>query len=107
MRKVILELRLSSLSDLRLPSDAQPCDHNRTAKDEYGSIDWITQVRDDLLRFKLAFVSNSAGMDAEGAETGPPPSRITQVELSIATLIEHCSHMSARAFEIKSCLIII
>jgi hypothetical protein len=59
-------------------------------------------VRDDLLRFKLACAFDSAGINAKGAETGPPPSRMSHVETSIATLFVYCSHVSERSFEIKA-----
>ncbi len=64
-------------------------------------IDWIVQVLTNLLRFKLASTFDLARMNVEGAETGHPPSRMTHVEASIATLFVHCSHVLTRAFGIK------
>ncbi len=66
-----------------------------------GVIDWIVQVLTNLLQLKLAFTFDSARMNVEGAEMGHPPSRMAQVEASIATLFVHCSHVLARAFGIK------
>ncbi len=64
-------------------------------------IDWIVQVLTNLLRFKLASTFDSARINVEEAETGHPPSRMAQVESSIATLFVHCLHVPTRALGIK------
>ena len=75
--------------------------HSRTVEDEYGSVDWIVQVLTNLLRCKVATAFDLARLNVVGAETGHNPSRMYQVEASIATLFVHCSHVPTRAFGIK------
>ena len=91
----------SSRSDSRSVWIARHYVHGQITESEYGSVDWIVQVLTNLLWFKLASTFDSARMNVEKAETGPPPSRMAQVEASIMTLFVHCSHVPTRALGIK------
>ena len=59
-------------------------------------------MRDNLLRFELAFGFDSAWMDSEEAETGSLPSQMPPIEVSITTLFAPDLQVSVKVLEINA-----